>query len=289
MNVSRSAVLSRALVFALALNLVAPFGARADEPPAAGAAPSAPSNSDPDAGQPAPSFPRLVLTDVRDVLEAPLDWKAPQWERFSLGVAGVGVAALLDGTVRDAERRDHSHLADQVAKDFEPLGNAAAFGVLSAFYLGGLITDDARAKAVGEDGLIASLIAGGIITPALKLASGRTRPRDATQTFEFKPFSGASSFPSGHTTEAFAVASVIAAEYDSGWIKGISYGTATLVGFARVHHQAHFLSDVTAGALIGAGVGRSVVHRNAGKLHRLTIAPLAGPKAQPGVAVALRF
>ncbi len=145
----------------------------------------------------------LVLTDVRDVLEAPLDWKAPQWERFSLGVAGVGVAALLDGTVRDAERRDHSPLADQVAKDFEPLGNAAAFGVLSAFYLGGLIADDPRAKAVGEDGLIASLIAGGIITPALKLASGRTRPRDATQTFEFKPFSGASSFPSGHTTEAF--------------------------------------------------------------------------------------
>ncbi|HEY0513945.1 MAG TPA: phosphatase PAP2 family protein [Thermoanaerobaculia bacterium] len=238
---------------------------------------------------PLSSFPRLVLIDARDVLAAPLSWKAPQWERFSLGVAGVGVAALLDRTVRDAELRDHNHFTDQVAKGFEPLGNVAAFGVLSSFYLVGLIRDDARGRNVGEDGLIASVIAGGIITPALKFATGRTRPRDASRTFEFKPFSGASSFPSGHTTEAFAVASVIAAHYDSGWIKGVSYGTAVLVGFARVHHQAHFLSDVTAGALIGAATGRAVVHRNEAERRRLAMVPLVGPHGEPGMGVELSF
>jgi hypothetical protein len=236
----------------------------------------------------APSLPRLVLIDLRDVLGAPLDWRAPQWERFSLAIAGVGAAALLDGRVRDREQHDHSHLADQVAKDFEPLGSGGAWAVLGTFYLGGLLGDNAQARSVGEDGLIASLIAGGIITPALKYVTGRRRPHDTTRTFDFTPFGGSSSFPSGHATEAFAVASVIATEYDSGWIKGVAYGTATLVGFARIHHQAHFFSDVTAGAIAGTAVGRAVVHRN-NEERKLHVAPLLGPRNQPGVGVSLSF
>ncbi|HYX22797.1 MAG TPA: phosphatase PAP2 family protein [Thermoanaerobaculia bacterium] len=236
-----------------------------------------------------PSFPHLVLVDLRDVLGAPLSWRGPQWERFSFAVAGVGAAALLDRTVRDAERRDHNRVTDQVAKDFERFGTTYALGVVGSFYLVGLVRDDARARSVGEDGAIASLIAGGIVTPVLKFAVGRVRPRDTDKTFDVKPFSGSSSFPSGHATEAFAVASVIATRYDSGWIKGVAYGSATLVGFARIHHQAHFLSDVTAGALIGTAVGRAVVHRNGQERRRLTVAPLLGPRDQPGVAVALSF
>src|ERR1700681_899375 len=138
----------------------------------------------------APSLPRLVLIDLRDVLGAPIDWRAPQWERFSLALAGVGAAALLDSRVRDWELHDHSHLADQVAKDFEPLGSGGAWVVLGSFYLGGVLGNDEKARSVGEDGLIASLIAGGIITPALKYVAGRSRPRDTTRTFDFKAFGG---------------------------------------------------------------------------------------------------
>jgi membrane-associated phospholipid phosphatase len=250
----------------------------AQEPPAAPGQPSK-----------APSLPHLVLVDLRDVLGAPLDWQAPQWERFSLAMAGVGAAALLDGRVRDSERRDHNHLADQVAKDFEPLGSGGAWAVLGTFYLGGVLGNDVKARSVGEDGLIASLIAGGIVTPALKYVAGRSRPRDTTRTFDFKTFGGGSSFPSGHAAEAFAVASVVATEYDAGWVKGVAYGSAALVGFARIHHQAHFLSDVTAGALAGTAVGRGVAHRNAVERRHFLVAPLLGPQHQPGVGVSLGF
>src|SRR6185436_4553087 len=121
----------------------------------------------------APRFPHLVVIDLRDVLGAPVSWRAPQWERFSLGVAGVGAAALLDREVRDAERRDHSQTADGVADAFEPLGSYGAFGVLGTYYLVGLVRDDEGARSVAEDGLVASAIAGGIITPILKSAVGR--------------------------------------------------------------------------------------------------------------------
>src|SRR5262245_39010167 len=142
-----------------------------------------------------PRFPRLVVVDLRDVLGAPLSWHRRQWGLFSLGVAGVGVAALLDDQVRDKEHRDHNTQQDQVAKDFEPLGSYGAFGVLGSFYLVGLLRDDAHAQSVAEDGLIASVIAGGIITPALQSAVGRHRPRVTDKTFDFSPFSGNSSFP----------------------------------------------------------------------------------------------
>jgi membrane-associated phospholipid phosphatase len=255
----------------------------ADSPPAPAAA----------AGKDAARFPHLVLIDLRDVLGAPLSWKARQWELFGLSVAGMGAASLLDGRVRDAERRDHSAFGNQIAQDFEPLGSGGAWAVLGSFYLEGLIRNDERARSVGEDGVMASVIAGGLVGPALKYVSGRNRPRSANGTYDFKLFGGSSSFPSGHTTEAFAVASVVATHYDSGWVKGIAYGSASLVGFARLHHQAHFFSDVAAGALLGTVTGRAVVHRNQrereGHGYKLTVAPLLGPHDQPGIGVAVAF
>ncbi|HEY8020471.1 MAG TPA: phosphatase PAP2 family protein [Thermoanaerobaculia bacterium] len=254
----------------------------AASPPAAAASPS-----------PALSYPRLVLSDLRHELGAPLRWRAREWGWFSLAVSGVGVAALADRSVRDSEQRDHSRLADAVARDFEPLGSAGAFGVLGAFYLAGVVGHDDRGRAVGEDGLAASLIAAGILTPVLKDLAGRQRPHQTSKTFDFTPFGGGASFPSGHTTEAFAVASVIATDYHSGWISAVSYGSAALVGFARVHHQAHFLSDVTASAFIGTAVGRSVALFNRGQRGRsrraFVVAPIAGPRRQPGIALALSF
>jgi hypothetical protein len=277
------------LMVGVILGSAAASGQTADSSPSSASAAEVSADTAQDNPSTAASLPHLVLVDLRDVLGAPLAWKAPQWERFSLAVAGVGVAALLDGRVRDSEQHDHNHLADQVAKDFEPLGSGGAWVVLGTFYLEGVLGSDSKARSVGEDGLIASLIAGGIVTPALKYIAGRSRPRDTTQTFDFKTFGGGSSFPSGHTTEAFAVASVIATEYDAGWVKGVAYGSAALVGFARIHHQAHFLSDVTAGALIGTAVGRAVVHRNAEERRRFQVAPLVGPRNQPGIGLSFSF
>jgi membrane-associated phospholipid phosphatase len=235
------------------------------------------------------SLPRLAAVDLREVLGAPLSWKGPEWRRFSLAMAGIGAAALLDGTVRDADRRVHSRFVDRVTNTFEPLGSTDAWVVLGLFYAGGVAADDSRARATAVDGVLSTAIASGIVTSALKTAVGRKRPHDTGKTFDFAPFSGNASFPSGHSTHAFAVASVIATHYDSYWIKGLSYGSAAIVAYARIHHQAHFLSDVTTGAVIGTAVGRSVVHHNQRERSRYTLVPAVGPRGQPGVALAFSF
>ncbi|HEX3528794.1 MAG TPA: phosphatase PAP2 family protein [Thermoanaerobaculia bacterium] len=236
-----------------------------------------------------PSYPHLVLIDLRDVLESPLSWQSRQWELFGLSVAGIGAVGLLDGRIRDAEARDHNHVVDQVTHYAEQMGNGGAVGVLGVFYLASLATGDQRSRWVAEDGVAASIIAGVILDPAIKVIAGRRRPRDATRTYDFKLFGGGQSFPSGHSTEAFTLASVIASEYDSMWIKGVSYGGAAIVGFARVHHRAHFASDVTAGAILGTAVGRTVVRINRTERGKLAFAPVSGPHGEPGMAVVIGF
>ncbi|RYZ59050.1 MAG: phosphatase PAP2 family protein [Chitinophagaceae bacterium] len=69
-----------------------------------------------------------------------------------------------------------------------------------------------------------------------------------------------SSFPSGHTTAAFAVATVFAETYkEKPWIPVVAYSTAGLVGLSRLTENKHWLTDVVAGAALGYVSGKLVV------------------------------
>jgi hypothetical protein len=203
----------------------------------------------------------LLGNDTGYVLSSPLRWKAQDW--FDCGIATTLVVAssYYDGSIRHESQEEH-HVGDNLTKSFQQFGAVYSFAVLALFEGYGLVTDSPKAKAVAFDGLAASFIASGIVAPVLKYTVGRVRPNSTESTFQFEPFSGNYSFPSGHTTQAFAIASVIAAHYDAWWIKTIAYGTATAVGYSRIQQNQHFASDVMAGALIGYTVGRTVVRHN---------------------------
>lgn len=207
-------------------------------------------------------YGKLLLADTQHVLSAPLRWDRRDWLTVSLASLGVAATGLFDEPVRDVIADNKGKTADNIANFFEPFGVEYSFGVLSGFYLSGLAFDNPGNRAVALDGLAASLVATGIMTPVLKFAVGRSRPRteDGAQTFE--PFSGNASFPSSHTTQAFAVASVIAEHYDPLWIDLTSYGVASMAGFARIEEDEHWVSDVVASALIGTVVGKAVVRFN---------------------------
>src|SRR5205085_7301394 len=72
----------------------------------------------------------------------------------------------------------------------------------------------------------------------------------------FQP--GGTSFPSGHASTSFAIATVIAHEYPGWFTQFASYGMATAISLARVSGQKHFPSDVFIGGTIGYLIGRSV-------------------------------
>jgi membrane-associated phospholipid phosphatase len=237
-----------------------------------------------------PAYGHLLLHDAGAVLLAPLHWDAGDWGRFGLATAGIVAAGALDRQVEKFVVDHHGSGMDGVTKFFEPFGAEYSFAVIGGFGIAGWLLDDTNARTVAQDSIAATLIASGIIAPVLKVTSGRSRPSAEEGAYHFQPFHGGNSFPSGHATQAFAVASVISAHYDSWWISGIAYGTAGMVGFARMYHHAHFFSDVVAGGLIGTVTGRTLVRVNdaARRDGRLTWAPMVGRDAR-GVTLSYAF
>ncbi|MEZ4388866.1 MAG: phosphatase PAP2 family protein [Candidatus Krumholzibacteriia bacterium] len=107
-----------------------------------------------------------------------------------------------------------------------------------------------------------------VATGAVKLGYGRTRPyaynTDPRIPDELRRGRDARrSFPSGHTSAAFAGAmftgEVYARLYPDHparhWVRGGTLGLAALAGYLRVRAGRHFPSDVVAGAALGAVIG----------------------------------
>jgi membrane-associated phospholipid phosphatase len=217
----------------------------------------------------------LVLGDTTSVLSAPARWDQEQWLEAGAALAGVGATAAFDRTIRDHVQARRTAGEDRFMTRAQ---NFNTFYVLGGFAVWGELGGDTRAKNVAMDGLASSIIASGLITPVLKFVVGRERPYTTSATFKFKPFSGNYSFPSGHATQAFAVATTIAEHYPVWWVEGLAYGSAALIGYARIEQNAHFASDVVAGSLIGWSVARAVVQRNNGPVNprKLSWSPYAG-------------
>ena len=95
------------------------------------------------------------------------------------------------------------------------------------------------------------------------MAIGRARPqRDVNDNDDFvfrKGFSNDdyTSFPSAHTTVAFAAAAAVSREVGRSWpgaskyVTPISYSVATLVGLSRMYKNKHWASDVVGSAGLG--------------------------------------
>ncbi len=122
---------------------------------------------------------------------------------------------------------------------------------------------------------IGSTVANVVITNALKYSVNRDRPFEDFPDIIKKSDPHGASFPSGHTSNAFATATSISLAYPEWYVIIPSYAYAGTVAYSRMHLGVHYPSDVLAGALIGAGsayltfkVNKMLQHRAQGKGHR---------------------
>lgn len=161
---------------------------------------------------------------------------------------------------------------------FNWMGDPGIPAIGAGIYAVGRVLRNRPIAALGLHG-VEGVLLGSAITGTLKGLAGRARPYvhvDTVSTdFElfrgFKSGTEYKSFPSGHTTNAFAAAAVTTAEVVhwtevKGWWPGWPYvtgtalfGGATLVGIARMYRDQHWASDVVVGAAIGTFSGLKVV------------------------------
>ena len=132
------------------------------------------------------------------------------------------------------------------------------------------------------------------ITAVVKDLAGRARPFVSVDTnaHDFKlgrgfGNGGFQSFPSGHSTAAFAAASVVTSESQRWWphetwlVAPVMYGGASLVALSRMYNNKHWASDVVLGAGIGTFSGIKVVRYTHGHPHNFIDRALLGLNVAP--------
>lgn len=164
-----------------------------------------------------------------------------------------------------------NHFLKNTATGVELIASPGAYVIGGTLYAVGRLGGYDRVADLGLHGTEAVLFAEGV-TYMLKGVVGRSRPfmtnaKDPDDFHLGKGFSSGdwASFPSGHTSTAFAAAAAVTNEStrwwpNSTWVVGpLMYGGATAVGLSRMYHNKHWASDVAIGAAIGTFSGRKVV------------------------------
>lgn len=109
---------------------------------------------------------------------------------------------------------------------------------------------DMQKKAVY---LAESLVVSEVFTVGLKTAVNRPRPFVTYPFIVKKSDAGSQSFPSGHTSFAFASATSLTIAYPEWYVIVPSFAFAGVVGYSRMYLGVHYPSDVLAGAIVGSG------------------------------------
>ena len=211
-------------------------------------------------------------TVAKKIPTGPARWKAGEWIAFSGVIVGGAILYTFDDEIRKWIQRNPTQAKDNIsAYGLEPWGSGLypAF-LLGGFYIYGLAADNHRARQIALGGAQVVIMTG-IATQIIKHLTHRHRPNQdipANPRLWEGPFTGwdYTSFPSGHTSTAFALASFISSVYrDKIWVGILSYGLATGVAWSRVYNNNHWPSDVLIGAALGFAIGKTVYHVMQGK------------------------
>jgi membrane-associated phospholipid phosphatase len=177
---------------------------------------------------------------------------------ISAMVVVIGTALLLDAPVAEWASQLRGPVLDVIVTLINPIGKGVTL-LAVCLVLTVLARRLGRAR-LGEAAWVGALAfcAAGLIEFGLKQVVGRPRPA-AAGTLLGPEFD---SFPSGHATSVFAVATALAASYPT--LRWPLYALAAAIALGRVYLARHHLSDVIAGALIGVVIAVLILQHRAG-------------------------
>lgn len=188
-------------------------------------------------------------------------WSSPFKAKISDLKWLVPVAGITTGLIVTDRTASHeaSRLTSFNSSTFSNIGLAFAGGGTAGLYLLGKANGNRKLQETGVLGGEA-MVDGLVVDEVLKYAFQRQRPFEDNGAGRFFQSGSQNSFPSAHATLSFALASVVAHEYN-GWLsQTLAYSGATAISLARVTGKQHFPSDVFIGGTMGYLIGRHVYH-----------------------------
>jgi hypothetical protein len=214
-----------------------------------------------------------LAEDAKLYFTAPIRWDGRDWLHVGETLALVGVAHQYDDDVR-------THF---VARMSEPLSGKDPHSIRDALPAATIVagTWAAAFLAQNSDGyeegreMLEAAGFSAITTTLFKYTAQRSRPNESTDPNDWR--ASGDSFPSMHTSAAFAIGTVLA---ESGgdnhrWIRRfLGYGLAGATAYARLHDNVHWLSDTVAGAAVGMATARFVLRRGESRDRSKTVSLL---------------
>jgi membrane-associated phospholipid phosphatase len=209
-------------------------------------------------------------------IKQPLAWDGYDWLKVGIVTAATISLMPFDERIANSSGGNQRYyyysapiVGGRVYGEWYSIG-----GVAGAFGLYGLIAHDSAAKRIGLELLQAGLFSE-LVTEVFKNALGRARPYTNEGAFSYHPFRlfniDFNSIPSGHTTSAMALSTVLSRHAHSTILKILAYVPAGLTMFSRIYQNQHWLSDVVPAAAIGYFAGTWVVNLHEGKRHRINV------------------
>jgi len=218
------------------------------------------------------------LTDTRDIAISPYRWNKYQWIAFSGVVVVTAVLFTQDARIQIVVEKNHNPFMDNVSKyGLERLGSGLyALPAMGILYGVGAITKNDKARYTALKGVEAFVLAN-VFSTLFKQLTQRHRPYNDTPpnpNIWEGPFHLTinSSFPSGHSTNVFAVATVLATAYsETIWVPVVCYTLAGLTAASRVYQNDHWFSDVFVGSALGFAIGKTIMNNHIKKLKVLPV------------------
>ena len=199
-------------------------------------------------------FVHQLMSDQKTIWTSPAHIKKSD-AKWLVPLVG-GTAVLLK---EDTAISDHFEGKTSLANTSNKISNVGLYStwaVPGAFLAFGKLGGNEHMVDTGEKGFQAAIYST-VVMQALKALTNRTRPLDGGNgSF----FNGGSSFPSGHSMEAWALAKVISDEYpNKRFVKIGMYSFATAISLSRITSEHHYASDVLVGSALGYMIGNFVM------------------------------
>jgi membrane-associated phospholipid phosphatase len=219
----------------------------------------------------------LLGSSLKQEFTKPFHMTKKDWGNFGKFAAVTVALSFADRPIQKEalKLRNRNTAVNDISKYVTNFGGVYEGYTLAALGAYGFVFKNQKMKTTT---LLAtqSYITAAALESVLKFVSGRTRPsfygpNEVARPRFLGPFSKTgvdatgkttySSFPSGHTTVAFAAATVFASEYrNKPLVPIIAYSAATLIGVSRITENKHWTTDVLVGAAVGFLAGKNVVN-----------------------------
>lgn len=233
---------------------------------------------------------RDVRGDVLNVVGAP--FQLDRSDALQLAGAGGLVVGIMAGLDRPAARRFPESSGTNVAAIATPASapgrwydrvgpDRVALSTVGAFAVTGLALRNKQFTRTSFN-LVEAMVLTKAATGFFKGLAGRTRPYANANPWDVNTAAFSSqhqlkSMPSGHTSRAFAIASVVAHDYPQWYVQIPAYTFAASAGVQRIRSGNHWLSDVVVGGALGYLIGRTVARDGRPKSEgRVTYDPIVG-------------